>query len=191
MVGRGFEEEERETLARMYWAAFGGKLGRVLGPERRALTFIARIADPEHALCIRRDGRLVAVAGFHTLKGSLVGGDLTDLTRAYGRLGGYWRGLALGLLERPMTESELLVDGIFVAEGEQGRGHGTVLIEALAQEARARGCGKVRLDVVDGNDRARALYERLGFVPVEVKKSRVLYWFFGFSGATTMVRHLG
>ena len=190
MVSRGFEETERETLARMYWAAFGAKLGRVLGPERRALTFIAQIADPGHALCIRRAGRLVAVAGFHTRTGSLVGGDLSDLADVYGRIGSLWRGLALSLLERPMTTDELLVDGIFVAPGEQGRGHGTVLIEALAQEALDRGCGRVRLDVIDGNERARALYERSGFVAVEVKKSLALHWIFGFSGATTMVRQV-
>ena len=189
-VGHGFEEEDRARLAQLYWAAFGGKLRQVLGPDHLALNFIARVADPSHALCIHRNGRLIAVAGYHSRSGALVGGSLGDLARTYGWAGAVWRGLALSLLERPVASDELLVDGIFVDPAERGRGHGTALIEALSREALERGCARVRLDVVDGNDRARALYERRGFAPVAAQRSRLVGWLFGISGATTMVRRV-
>lgn len=52
----------------------------------------------------------------------------------------------------------------------QGRGLGARLLTALLDEAVARGCGEVFLDVRADNDRARRLYERFGFTPVGVRK---------------------
>jgi ribosomal protein S18 acetylase RimI-like enzyme len=46
----------------------------------------------------------------------------------------------------------------------QSSGLGTALIEALENRARARGASHVDLGVSDDNPRARALYERLGYV---------------------------
>ncbi|WP_308798803.1 GNAT family N-acetyltransferase [Streptomyces sp. UH6] len=45
----------------------------------------------------------------------------------------------------------------------QSCGVGTVLIEAAEQRIRARGLRQAELGVEDGNPRARALYERLGY----------------------------
>lgn len=36
---RGFPLDQRDAAARIYWDAFGGKLGRVMGPDARALAF--------------------------------------------------------------------------------------------------------------------------------------------------------
>jgi ribosomal protein S18 acetylase RimI-like enzyme len=44
-----------------------------------------------------------------------------------------------------------------------GRGVGTSLMAAAEAWARARGLGQLRLDVYEFNDRARTLYERLGY----------------------------
>jgi ribosomal protein S18 acetylase RimI-like enzyme len=46
----------------------------------------------------------------------------------------------------------------------QSCGVGTTLIEALENRARDRGASHADLGVTDGNPRARALYERLGYV---------------------------
>ena len=46
----------------------------------------------------------------------------------------------------------------------QGRGIGTMLIRALEDRARARGLASCWLGVEVDNPRARALYERLGYV---------------------------
>jgi|SRR6185437_7406108 len=45
----------------------------------------------------------------------------------------------------------------------QSCGIGTVLIQAAGQRIRARGLCRAELGVEDGNPRARALYERLGY----------------------------
>ena len=67
---------------------------------------------------------------------------------------------------------------IAVVEGRRGCGIGHGLLTAMLVDLRLRGVARVSLSVEDDNP-ARALYERLGFVPVRAA-----------GGATTMVRVL-
>lgn len=191
-IGQGFEEHERARIAALYWEAFGAKLGRVLGPRPRALRFIDHALDPAHALCARAPGgELLGVAGFKTARGALVLGGPKALRAAYGPVGAVWRAGLLNLLESDVDNARFLVDGIFVAPETRGRGVGSRLIEALAQEARARGHDEIRLEVVDENIRARALYERRGFVAAGRRPAGPLRLVFGFRATTTMIRRLG
>ena len=47
----------------------------------------------------------------------------------------------------------------------QGRGYGTQAIEALSEDLKGKAAA-IRLEVTQENPRARALYERMGFQPV-------------------------
>lgn len=163
-IRRGIAPDQRHGAARLYWQAFGGKLGRVLGPERKALSLVERVMCPDHALvAIASGGEVLGVVGFRTRVGSFVGGSQADLEAVYGRLGGYWRGLCLSYVARDLPDGMLIVDGLSVDPAHRGRGIGTALMRALCAEAAARGYAEVRLDVVGENLRARALYDRLGF----------------------------
>lgn len=54
--------------------------------------------------------------------------------------------------------------GIGLFKSCWGQGIGTAMMEALLDEARKHGCvQQVELGVIEGNSRARALYEKLGF----------------------------
>jgi ribosomal protein S18 acetylase RimI-like enzyme len=177
--------------AQLYWAAFEGKLGRLLGPEDRALALLDRAMRADHALvAVTAGGRVVAVAGFRSPRGSFLALTGPQLAAVYGGLGGLWRNAALGWLGREVDNARFLVDGLAVAEDWRGRGLGSALIEALAAEARARGYGSMRLDVADHNDRARALYERLGFDPAGHHRLWVMARLFGMTGATVMERRV-
>ncbi|SDW64199.1 GNAT family N-acetyltransferase [Litoreibacter albidus] len=186
-ITRGFEEGQRDHVARLFWGAFGGKLGRVLGPDAKARHFISSVLQPQFALCAVEAGQLLGVAGFKTSQGGLVGGELSDLTPIYGRFGGLWRGVLLDQLERDLTDGQLLMDGIFVDEAARGKGVGTALLDAVIRHAGEVGAQEVRLDVIDTNPRARALYERRGFVPSGEVDAWPLHHVFGFRKATTMV----
>jgi len=132
----------------------------------------------------------LGVAGFKTVDGALVGGTFGDMARVYGWAGAAWRVALLAALERDTENVRFLMDGIFVAPEARGQGVGTGLLDAVAAEAQRRGYAEVRLDVVEGNDRARALYEREGFRAVATQSTGVLRHVFGFRSATTMVRRL-
>lgn len=191
-IEHGFADADRPLIAALYWEAFGAKLGRAMGPRRKALAFFERALNPSHALCARdADGTLLGVAGFKTFDGALVGGTMTDMSRVYGWPGTLWRVALLAALERDTENARFLMDGLFVAPSARGRGVGSELLSAIAREARHRGYAEVRLDVVEGNDRARALYEREGFRAVATQSTGLLHHVFGFRSATTMVLRLG
>lgn len=64
-------------------------------------------------------------------------------------------------LVNPMGIANL---GMSVADGHRGEGIGVALMEAAVAWAREAGAHKIDLDLWPWNHRARALYERFGFV---------------------------
>jgi hypothetical protein len=109
----GFQTDQRDMAIRLFWEAFEGKLLPVMKPDAKALRFLDLVADPAHAIsAISSDGTLIGGAGFKTKNGSFIGGGLKELCAAYGMIGGFWRGLVLSILERPLQPGTLLMDGI-------------------------------------------------------------------------------
>lgn len=186
-ITQGFESSERPIVAALYWEAFSTKLGRVMGPDHKALRFITQQLDPQFALVARdTDGKVLGVAGFKTSEGALIGGGFTDLVRAYGWVSTLWRAPLLAMLERDLADDILLMDGICVEPAARGMGVGSALLDAILDTARARNLNAVRLDVINTNPRAKALYERKGFVNVGEEHLGPLSWIFGFRSSHKM-----
>lgn len=184
----GFSARERAHVARLYWQAFGAKLGRVMGPDDRALGFFETVLNPDFALVARdADGNLLGLAGYKTTDGGLVEGSFTQMAQAYGWGGAVWRAAVLSVLERDVQLGVFQMDGIFVDQAARGMGVGTALLGAVAREAAQRGLASVQLDVIDTNPRAKALYERVGFRAVNTESTGPFRWVFGFESATRMV----
>lgn len=190
-IAKGFPASQRSRAAALYWEAFGGKLGTVLGPEDRALRFIAETLRPDHCFTAAdAQGRLLGIAGFKSPEGAFVGGSPDGMKAVYGRVGAAWRGAVLWMLSHEVDNHRFLVDGIAVTRDARGNGIGSALLAALCDEGRARGYDTIRLEVIDSNWRARALYERQGFMPLRTENMGLLRHVFGFASATTMVRPL-
>lgn len=191
MIRHGLPPGQRAAAARLYWQAFGAKLGRVMGPERKALAFIERVLCERHVIsACDASGAVIGVIGYRTAQGSFVGGDRSDLVAVYGAAGALWRMACLSVLARDTEARALIVDGLAVAPEWRGAGIGAALIEALVVEAVTRGYRELRLDVVGENLRARALYERLGFAVARRRDSRMTRMFFEFQTAFVMIRPL-
>lgn len=191
MIEAGLRPEHRALAAAGYWQAFSRKLEWPLGPEERATEFIRANLDPRHAICaLSGAGEFLGVAGFKTSDGAFVGGDLAALASVYGLLGAAWRGVLIGVIERDLEPSTLLMDGIFVQPGARGKGIGSRLLAAIESHAAACDLQWIRLDVIDTNPRARALYEKQGFKPKADKSIGMLRHVFGFRSATTLVKEV-
>jgi GNAT superfamily N-acetyltransferase len=183
----------RHEAVRLYFAAFWPKLARLLGRDAggRVAAAAAPRLNPERGIAAHDGDRLLGVAGFKRGGKGLVELDLADLRGLYGVWGGLWRGIALSMLDRQERDSELLMDGICVAEEARGMGVGTLLLDAIEAEARRTGAARIRLDVIDTNPRARELYLRRGFVPVRTSRLGLLAPVFGFAAATEMRKTTG
>jgi len=180
---------QEDAAAALYWQAFGGKLGKLLGPEPRAVRFFADSVNHTAMLSAVEGDTLLGIAAFKTGTHGFSTAGTGDLFRHY-RLGALWRLLPLAMLERHAGKGLLQMDGICVSKDARGRGIGTALLNALFAHAREGGYRGVTLDVIDSNPRARALYESLGFEAGKVEHTSFLKPLLGFSSATRMVKHL-
>lgn len=79
-------------------------------------------------------------------------------------------GELVGYLVAMTGVGELHLLNITVAPDWQGQGHGQALMAALQQHARHQGLATLWLEVRQSNQRARALYRRLGFEEVGLRR---------------------
>ncbi|MEM1375371.1 MAG: N-acetyltransferase [Pseudomonadota bacterium] len=186
-VTPGFREDHREAVAALFWAAFQDKLRPSLGDAEKAQAFISRALRRDFAFsAVAEDGSLLGAAGIKTDKGGFLSAGYSELAAIYGPISAIWRAAVLDRFERTLVPGILQMDGIFVAEDARGLGVGTKLLDAVVWTARMNRCTQVRLDVVAGNTRARALYERYGFEQVGVLKTGLMAPLLGFQEAATM-----
>jgi len=59
------------------------------------------------------------------------------------------------------------LEDLWVRESARRTGLGRALTEFAFERARARGCARIQLDVNTANEKAKALYESLGFSPFQ------------------------
>ena len=188
---RRLPEALRPAAAELYWSAFAGKLGRILGPRRKAAAYLEAALVPAHALAaVSVEGRLLGLAGLQTPDGGMSGGTRAALEGVYGRAGGVWRHAALMALAADPAPGRLHIDGLCVAEDMRGRGIGGLLLNAACAEAGRRGLGIVRLEVEDRNRRARALYQRAGFVATSRRRLGALRLLCDIRGVQVMERRV-
>lgn len=177
--------------ADLYWQAFGGKLGRVMGPQTKALRYLTRVIQRDQAIvALDHNGALLGMAGYKTPSGSFAGGGPGDLRAIYGSAGMVWRMPLLWALGYEVDNDRFLLDGICVTKSARGCGIGSALMTAICDEGRERGYSHIRLDVVDSNFRAKALYERLGFAVEKTDNIGLLRFAFGFRCSHTMIKTL-
>lgn len=169
----------------LYWEAFGGKLGKILGPAERGERFFRETINPSSIIAATRNGELLGIVAFKSSGEGFSRAGFGDLFRHYG-FGALWRLVPLALLERSAPADTLQMDGVCVAAAARGQGVGSALFDALFAYAREKGYAQVTLDVIDTNPRAKALYERLGFEATQTESTSVLRPLLGFSRATKM-----
>jgi ribosomal protein S18 acetylase RimI-like enzyme len=190
-IRHGLPQDLIPQAARLYWQAFQGQLGLVLGPEPLALAFLRRAIRPEFCLAAQGvDGRLLALAGIGGPEGGFAGGRREDLTGVYGNWGAFWRGGLLAALPRDENPARFLIDGLIVHPECQGLGIGSRLIAEAEILARTRGHAQIQIDVAAENLRARELYQRRGYRQASAKSTGPLRLVFGITATLAMVKDL-
>ncbi|ENM5776370.1 GNAT family N-acetyltransferase [Vibrio mimicus] len=186
-IEKGWDIENSMLIAELYEEAFGLKLYRAIPDKDRRISVISKSFVPDYSFVAYSDKKLVGLAGFNVVSGSLTGGiGAEGLIEQLGFFRGLWACLVFSLFERKPEKSELVMDGIAVDSEFRGQGIGSLLLDKIVTYAQENGFESVRLDVIDSNPRARKLYESKGFVALKTESFPYLKWLVGFSGATTM-----
>jgi ribosomal protein S18 acetylase RimI-like enzyme len=181
------------NAADLYWAAFGGNLGLVLGPKPKAIAFLTRVMRPDHCIIAVQDGRLIGMVGLQSPRGSFAGGEARDIWAIYGLILGLWRFLLLYWLggNGQMAQLDgLMIEGFCVRPDARGQGVGASLLHASIAYAQSLGCRHIQLEVTDQNPRARSFYESHGFSLLARRSIWPFHRLFGFAHIYTMKRPL-
>jgi ribosomal protein S18 acetylase RimI-like enzyme len=187
-ITRGFTEDERARVGSLYWEAFGRKLRSGFADQATGMAVVRAVLRPDHMLVARRGDDVVGVCGFYDAGTGAAELTWSRLRRTLSIPASLRASLVLSLLSRTNHPGSLVLDGICVDGSARGLGIGTALLSEAARHARRAGARAVRLSVVDSNPRARALYERQGFVAVDSGSLGPLSRVYGFDGYTSMER---
>ena len=88
------------------------------------------------------------------------------------------------------AEDAMYLQSLVVAQEWQGQGVGRALVRYVCHEAQARGYATVTLNAVVGNERARRLYEHLGFSKVQTTPTGFYRHLVGWGAVDSMEKGL-
>ena len=159
----GLTDEFQLRAAMLIYDTFVKKFQYTLGPRKKGIHFIAHSFKPEFGLMALRNGDFVGIASAKTTKGELVQFQFGLWIRTY-----HIKAVQRFLITFPFWyerhgPDELLLSSLCIVESAQGQGIGTLMIQEFIQYGTNQGYRVLKLNVINSNLRARALYEKLGF----------------------------
>ena len=182
----GLPEKYRNSAVDLYEEAFGQKFAVAIPSKEKRILFLKKCFVLDYVIGAVYKDKLIGIAGFQTPEGSLTGGiTYSELLSELGVFKGNWAAVIFDLYERKAAPKELIMDGIAVHFEARGKGVGGHLLTEIAKYAKEHKFNSVRLDVIDINSKAKALYEQMGFKSVKTESYPYLKWLLGFSGSTT------
>lgn len=175
VIEHGLPDELREQAVALFEQAFGYKMSTAIRDRQRRMAFMTRAYRARNVIVARQGDRLLGMAGLSS-RGEPYRGGVVDVSwdpRPYvdllGWIGAMWAVWSMRLGSHSPAGDEIYVDGIAVSPEARGLGLGTRLLAEIAELARRNGKRFVRLDVIDANPRAQALYERVGYRVTRVR----------------------
>ncbi len=191
-IEHGLPDELREQAVLLFEEAFGDKMRMAVRDRDKRMAFKQRVYDADHVIIARRGDELLGMAGLSSRDGAYRGGlmaiswDPRSYRDLLGWLGAAWAVWGLQLGDHRPKADEIYLDGIAVLAPVRGHGIGSRLLDEVRSIARAHGKRFVRLDVVDTNPRAQALYERVGYQVTGVQSFRYQQRWTGFGAMISM-----
>jgi ribosomal protein S18 acetylase RimI-like enzyme len=193
-IERGLPEHLRAAGVSLFDDAFGDKMRMAIPDRSRRLVYMDRVYRGDHVVVATRADELLGMMALASAGGSYRGGlmqvpwDPRPFRDLLGLRGAVRAALGLRLAQHRPTLDELYVDGIAVAPAARGQGIGSTLLAEAMSIAREGGWRWLRLDVIDTNPRAQALYERLGYRVTKVERMGPLRRWTGFGAIISMER---
>ncbi len=167
-VLRGIPPELVPEVAGLLVEAFALKVEHELRPRtpEQARRLVARSIVPDLGwVAVGQEDAVLGVAGVGVHGRRFSHMSFRALANEFGLLGAIPRWLLTageGILTRP-RKRQWRVEALAVDEAARGSGVGTELLTTVIEAAREAGMRTVELEVIDVNDMALRLYERIGF----------------------------
>lgn len=194
IICKGIQAKDRSRAAHLYSEAFQRKFAYLIGSKEKVAKLLELGINIEYCFGAYEGDKLIGILGYHYGKQALIDLKVKDFIKVFGPIKGVLKACLAGIMfyRKVDNGSQLLMDGIAVASESRGKGCGTALFDAFISFAKSDKYQSIKLDVIDENQKAKALYMRLGFR--ETKKSSVPFpisKLIGVTGTTTMVKKIG
>ena len=186
-IAFGVPANQKVKAAEILYEAFQDKFEKIFGPKNRTIHLLSEHLSNNRTVTASHEGTVVGVGGL-----KFGGEEFIDIT--------FWQlvqhlkvrivnFLLLGwVFESAFEQKEILVDALAVAQEMRGRGVGSNLMKFIIDFAHSRDYERVKLFVIDTNEKAKKFYEKIGF-----KEEKTYNLFFplnrilGFNKAFVMV----
>jgi ribosomal protein S18 acetylase RimI-like enzyme len=187
-ISFGVPENQRVEVAKILYDTFEDKYRIFFGDKNKFLALASNCLRDDRTLVALKDGIAVGVAGLECEGKNFLDASLHQTVKVFG-LGALRVGLFDALSHFTKTaKNELLIDTLAVSADERGKGIGSKLFHSVIDYARSNGFYRIKLEVIETNQNARRLYERIGFT--EFKVTKIPYPFnrlLGFGSVTEMI----
>lgn len=170
--------------------AFSQKLAIIIRNPNKAERVIAASIDPEMCFSAFYGGKLYGVAGMQIGKRRFLNARWKPCRSILGFWSGLYAFFLFHLFYGKENPTEIYIDVAAVSPEWRGCGIGARLLEGIAVYGRELGLQAVSLDVVNTNQGAQRLYERLGFFPVKELHYPIPERLVGFTASTIMRKPL-
>lgn len=167
---------QRHMITEILLDGFRDKFMKIFGDETTVFRLLPKSLNPQRLIIAHIKGsaiedNIVGVAGLSFGNNSWLRIDLKNIIRISTPKVLRIAFLGIPLMKRPL-DKEILIDVIAVAKMFRGRGIGTRILYYVIDLARKIKIEKIKLYVVEHNERAKKLYERIGFVVTRRVKIR-------------------
>ncbi len=171
-ISRYLDKKYRSSAARILVNAFKSKLYKILGTEDEIYEVLLASLDSKHIVIARSDDGEIVGVGTYQYKGKFsLDITLSTMIEVYGVFRGIYKMfLLLNYFPTKRDSEALYVDAIAVAENYRGQGIGKLILAELEKIAIENDLKYITLDVIKENDKAKKLYEQIGFVEVKYEE---------------------
>ncbi|MDI6800217.1 MAG: GNAT family N-acetyltransferase [Actinomycetota bacterium] len=174
-VIQSIPENLLDEVTELLLEAFAQKVAHELRPhsdEQAKMIVKSSIVPDLGWVALDEKGKVIGVIGVGAFRKPFSRVTLGALVREFGIFGAVLRWLPFFLEDLSRAKrGEWRIEALAVKDGFRGRGIGTALLEAVIESARSQGVKVIKLEVVDTNEGAQKLYERLGFKKVRSLKT--------------------
>ena len=176
-------------VAKLLCEAFADKKRALKVVPEIAVRLVEGAVDRRSCLVALEAGKLVGVAGLTTNSKRFLYFHLRSIREHFGPL----RSLGLYIVTNSISwkkpaVKELLIESLAVVDSERRRGIGTALLAAVEAFARKDRFCSLSLEVVDTNESARRLYEKVGFATTKTRHYGRLTKRAGFTASIRMMK---
>ena len=185
----GAPKNQRARVAKIFYKSFEDTFSKFFGTQNKAITFISTCLRDDRTLVAFKDDVAVGFAGLEYSGKSFIDASLHQTVRIYGleavRIVLF--GVIFWLFNRT-KKYELHLDSLAISANERNKGIGSKLLQSTIDHAQSKGFSQIKLEVIETNQNAIRLYERIGFKESKVQKipypfSKLL----GFESVTEMI----